>query len=37
MFKILILGIGNPLRSDDGDGWRLATELRVKSCATMFM
>lgn len=27
MFKILILGIGNPLRSDDGVGWWLATEL----------
>jgi hydrogenase maturation protease len=27
MSAILIVGIGNPLRSDDGVGWRLATEL----------
>jgi hydrogenase maturation protease len=25
--RILIVGIGNPLRSDDGVGWYLATEL----------
>ena len=27
VFKVLILGIGNPLRSDDGVGWWLASEL----------
>lgn len=27
MSQVLIIGIGNPLRSDDGVGWRLATEL----------
>lgn len=27
MSHIVIVGIGNPLRSDDGVGWRLATEL----------
>ncbi len=27
MTRILIIGIGNPLRSDDGVGWRIASEL----------
>jgi len=27
MARILIIGIGNPLRSDDGLGWRVAQEL----------
>jgi len=30
MARILIIGYGNPLRSDDGLGWRAATELSRK-------
>lgn len=27
MARVLVLGYGNPLRSDDGLGWRVAVEL----------
>lgn len=27
MYRVLIIGYGNPLRSDDGLGWRVAQEL----------
>jgi hydrogenase maturation protease len=30
MSRVLIIGLGNPLRSDDGVGWRAAEELEVK-------
>lgn len=32
MARVLILGYGNPLRSDDGLGWRAAEELAVRFC-----
>jgi hydrogenase maturation protease len=30
MSRVLIIGFGNPLRSDDGVGWRAAEELKHK-------
>lgn len=33
MPRILILGYGNPLRSDDGLGWRAAEKLAEKFCS----
>ena len=30
MIRVLIVGIGNPLRSDDGLGWRIAQELSLQ-------
>jgi hydrogenase maturation protease len=30
MSRVLIIGFGNPLRSDDGVGWRVAEELKHK-------
>jgi hydrogenase maturation protease len=29
MAEVLILGLGNPLRGDDGAGWRIASELAL--------
>ena len=30
MARVLILGYGNPLRTDDGLGWRAAEELALR-------
>jgi hydrogenase maturation protease len=31
MARILVIGIGNPLRSDDGLGWRVAEQLSART------
>jgi hydrogenase maturation protease len=32
--SIVVIGYGNPLRSDDGIGWRVVQELRTRLCTS---